>query len=146
MIKLLFRCPVVCVAVLAGLAVSPAARADSITNFQTPSGNIHCALIEGDEGGMVDCEMLAIDSFTLPLKRPADCELDWGQRFELTEDQGPAMSCYGDTVRDPNSPVLRYGKSKSAANITCTSEKSGLTCIDGAGHGFTLSRASQRFF
>lgn len=120
--------------------------ADGITMFHTPSGNIHCALIEGDEGGMADCEIIRIERFTLPLKRPASCDLDWGNRFELSEDQGPAMPCYGDTVRDSASRILDYGDSMKAANITCTSEKSGLTCTDSSGHGFTLSKSRQSFF
>ena len=123
----------------------PALSEDN-TQFRTPSGNIHCMLIDGDEGSMADCEIVSIDKFTLPLKRQADCELDWGNRFELMTEQGPSMPCYGDTVRDPKSRVLGYGKSIQLGNITCTSKKTGLTCTDGSGHGFTLSRSSQTFF
>lgn len=35
---------------------------------------------------------------------------------------------------------LGYGQSVSAHGYTCTSAEAGVTCLDGSGHGFTISR------
>jgi hypothetical protein len=124
----------------------PATAGDLIT-FRTPSNNIHCmGQAEGESGAVVDCEMVEIGRFTLQLKRPKDCEQDWGQRFSLSDRDGPTMGCYGDTVRDPSSRLLRYGKSLRIGPLTCASTKKGLTCEDGGGHGFFLSKREQRFY
>jgi hypothetical protein len=126
--------------------IQPAAAGD-LTAFRTPSDNIHClGQADGESGALVDCEMAAIERFTLPLKRPADCELDWGTRFSLSDRDGPFMACHGDTLRDPSSPLLRYGKSLRIGPLTCASARQGLTCEDGGGHGFFLSKREQRFF
>lgn len=129
------------------MAVSaPAAWADSLTPFRTPSGNIHCMLIEGDEGMLVDCELREISKFTLAAKRPADCDLDWGNRFSLAAEGKPAMGCYGDTLQAPASPVLDYGEKIGNGLLNCISRQSGLTCENQSGHGFLLSKTRQKFY
>ena len=127
-------------------AFTSPALADGLTPFRTPSGNIHCMLIEGDEGMLVDCEMRDIAKFTLPLKRPTDCDLDWGSRFTLAAEGNPQMVCHGDTVQDPSSRVLDYGQSIGSELLNCMSRQSGLTCENQSGHGFMLSKAKQRFY
>jgi hypothetical protein len=54
--------------------------------------------------------------------------------------------CAGDTVMDPNAAVLDYGHSVVSDGITCTSAKSGMTCKNAEGHGFTVARAKQQAF
>jgi hypothetical protein len=131
---------------LLAILTASAALADGVTAFRTPSGNIHCMLIEGDEGMLVDCEMREISNFTLKQKRPADCDLDWGNRFSLAAEGKPLMGCYGDTVQDPSSRVLDYGQSIGNELLNCVSRQSGLTCENQSGHGFLLSKAKQRFY
>lgn len=129
------------------LGLPPAsAKADSLTPFRTPSGNIHCMLIDGDEGMIVECEMRDIASFTLPLRRSADCDLDWGNRFALAAEGKPVMGCYGDTLQDNSSRVLQYGQSIGNELLNCISRQSGLTCENQSGHGFLLSKAKQKFY
>jgi hypothetical protein len=43
-------------------------------------------------------------------------------------------------------PILRYGRTWTWHGIRCTSRRTGLTCTNQAGHGFVLSRQSQRVF
>ena len=127
-------------------AAGPSARADSLTPFHTPSGNIHCLAIEGDEGAMMDCEIIQITRHTLTRKRPADCDLDWGSSFSVGPTGKAGLGCVGDTVMMPDAPVLGYGDSVDAGPFTCTSVKTGMTCMNAQGHGFTLSRARQQVF
>ena len=122
------------------------ARADTLTAFHTPSGNIHCLGIMGAEGAFVDCELIERDNPVPLLARPADCDLDWGQRFTISEAGPAAMACHGDTVRDPNGAVLPYGASLRFGSIACASSERGLECRNASGHGFFLSRARQALY
>jgi hypothetical protein len=126
-----------------GLVAAPA-LADGLTFFQTPSGNIFCMIATG-EAAEVRCDMLALmRSFR---ERPAECDLDWGDSFAVgAEASQGTMVCHGDTVQTPDAPVLDYGHSLELGGFRCTSETSGLTCVNAGGHGFTLSRAEQRLF
>ena len=46
---------------LAGVVMAAGtARADALTSFHTPSKNIYCIAVESAEGGIVDCEILAM--------------------------------------------------------------------------------------
>jgi hypothetical protein len=54
--------------------------------------------------------------------------------------------CHGDTVADPSAPVIPYGTQWRAYGFVCTSQTTGLTCVNSAGHGFSLSRAVQKVF
>lgn len=125
------------------LAASPAV-ADEFLQFQSPTGNIHCLIATG-EYGEARCDMIEL----MPTYRqpPPDCDLDWGAYFTvgLSSRKG-ALACVGDTAVNPDSVVLGYGKTISLGGFDCTSEKSGMTCTNPAGHGFTLSRAKQQLF
>lgn len=109
----------------------------SYARFQMPSKNIGC----GYDSGVLRCDIL---SGLRP--EPSDpCELDW-VGFAL-ERSGPADPvCAGDTVYDGSAPVLAYGESWSSGGISCESLEAGLRCKNGAGHGFSLARASSRAF
>ena len=128
----------------ASLALGGAARADTLTAFHTPSGNIHCLGLAGEGGAVMDCEIIESDAPLQP--RPAGCDLDWGHRFLVTEVTPGEMVCAGDTVRDPHGAVLPYGSSLGLGRITCTSTREGLECVNPSGHGFFLSRRQQRVF
>jgi hypothetical protein len=131
-------------AVLALGLPSGAAVADTVF-FKTPSGNIFCGYFDYDNPPMVRCD---ITRFTPTLRsRPADCDLEWGDAFEVDaeSDAGGAV-CHGDTVMSPEARVLAYGRSFAAGGIVCVSETHGLTCTNGKGHGFFLSKARQRVF
>jgi hypothetical protein len=126
--------------VLLAVLATPAAAQD-YTSFQAPSGNIHCWI----DGYGARCDILSASySFT---KRPADCDLDYGGAFFVgPQDRKGIVGCVGDTVAQPANPVLNYGSSITFNSITCTSERSGVTCTNPAGHGFTIARARQTVF
>ena len=126
------------------LALGTGAGADTLTAFHTPSGNIHCLGLVGGGGAVVDCEIVETDAALPP--RPADCDLDWGHRFLMTEVTPGERVCAGDTVRDPHGAVLPYGSSLSLGAVTCLSTREGLECFNPSGHGFFLSRRLQRVF
>jgi len=117
---------------------------DEFIYFKTPSGNIHCAWYDMDQGPEVRCD---IRNFTASFKRPSDCELDWGFAFAVgAKSSKGAVLCAGDTVISPDAKVLAYGKTFSEGGISCASGTNGLTCKNRKGHGFSLSRAKQRIF
>ena len=129
------------IAVLTLLATP--ALADDFIYFHSPSGNINCALMTGDFAG-VRCDMTDL---TRNYQRPADCDLEFGDAFEVgPNDRKGAVLCHGDTVIDPGSKELGYGASARLGAFTCTSEKTGMTCTNGLGHGFSISKASQKLF
>lgn len=111
-------------------------------SFRSPTGNIHCMIFAGDYAG-ARCDL---SKFTPSYPRPADCDQDWGFAFEVGISGRGAPICAGDTVMTQNAPVLGYGHSVSASGITCTSAKTGMTCVNAEGHGFTVARRKQSAF
>jgi hypothetical protein len=58
-------------------------------------------------------------------------------------------SCWGDpgpVVGEEQAKVLAYGRTWRFRSLRCTSAKKGLTCRNGSGHGFFLSRERSRRF
>lgn len=139
----LSRFSALCAFGLALICGLPADAEEGPISFRTPSGNIHC-LIDATGAGGVRCDIAEfIPSFP---KRPVHCDLDWGSAFAVGR-VGPALPiCAGDTVRNPRASVLEYGLELRGAGVTCNSKQSGLTCVNGEGHGFTLSRKKQSVF
>ena len=64
----------------------------------------------------------------------------------VTEVTPGEMVCETGTLQDPYGLVLNYGSSVGIGDITCMSSQQGLECVNQQGHGFFLSRASQRVF
>lgn len=124
------------------LPALPAAAQD-FQFFRAPSGNIHCMITTWD-GGSARCD---IREYTPSFpNRPGWCEQDYGFAFEVASAGSGMVVCAGDTVADPGAPVLPYGQTVSTGHITCTSQSSGMSCLNRAGHGFTVARAAQRVF
>lgn len=126
------------------ITMTTAARAED-AYFRTPSKNIHCAYDDYDGTPYVRCD---ISNFTpTAAKRPADCDLEWGDSFAIgANDREGYTLCHGDTVISTEARTLDYGHNFKRGGITCASETSGLTCKNGKGHGFFISKAKQRVF
>ena len=128
---------------------SPAStNASPDTGFITPSGNISCRYFEGDSdqapNPTLRCDIR--DHVTIRT-RPADCDLEWGDAFEISKNGTHGTEiCHGDTTFGGNLPKLEYGIAWNFHGLTCTSDVSGLTCLNHNGHGFRLSRLSQQIF
>ncbi len=115
-------------------------NAAAFTFFKTPSGNTGCAIT----GTSVRCDLLRNDAAKPP--RPASCDFEWGNSFGLDRTGRARRLCNSDTVFDPGARVLAYGSSIKRRGIKCTSRESGLRCKNRSGHGFKLSRQSQKLF
>jgi hypothetical protein len=124
------------------LHAAPVLAQDSADGFRSPTGNIQCMFFDDDAS--IRCN---IADKTTPLPpRPQDCELDWGNDFSLDEtSRRGVLMCVGDTIVG-DYPELAYGETFERGNISCVSERSGVTCTNGRGAGFALSRAQQLLF
>jgi hypothetical protein len=128
------------------LSVVNAQGFEELGSFQTPSGNIFC---------VADLDRIALISFLrCDLKentakipaRPQDCDLDWGNTFEMG-DRGKAQRlCHGDTIQNPNYKRLEYGKKWRGGGFTCDVSKVRLRCVNRDKHGFELAKAAQGIF
>jgi hypothetical protein len=134
--------------VVAGVLVLAAPGAGTggvggIEAFRTPSRNIACGFFPSNFGAptLLRCDILS----GLKPEPRRRCDGDWtGASIRLT---GRANAvCAGDTVYDPRSRILGYGKTWRRAGLRCTSRSTGLTCTNRSGHGFFLSRQRWRVF
>ena len=129
---------VISAAALAILAPSASAK---FKFFQTPSGNIACAM----GGGVVRCDIL--EHAWTPPPKPADCDVDWGNGVQVGRRDPGSFVCAGDTVFSPSNPVLGYGEKAFKNRFKCTSKPKGVRCKNQkSGHGFFLSRDDVRLF
>ena len=113
---------------------------NSNASFQTPSGNIFCNFM----GNALRCDLMSRTN--KPPKKPADCPVDYGNAFELSNKGEATLLCYGDTIADPSSPKLAYGSKWTKNGITCESQTNGLTCTNQINRGFFISKANQKLF
>jgi hypothetical protein len=121
-------------------------QAQDFRGAQTPTHNIFCQASPPDQDNPAPMLRCDIQQQASRAPRPRGCRLSWGDSYVLRP-TGPArLFCHGDTVRDDSVPVIAYGEQWRAYGFTCTSRRDGLTCVNGKGHGFFLSRASQRAF
>lgn len=125
------------------LLASPAA-ADDYLAFQSPTGNIHCAIYSWAGGAEARCDLGELTQTYR--QRPAGCDLDWGSSFYVGARGAAGLTCHGDTVIDRRNPVLPYGQAVSLGGISCVSAQTGMTCTNAAGHGFSVARAKQKLF
>ena len=133
---------VVLATAVVSLTASPADAA--LRLFQSPSGNIGCAMTSDELGVDVRCD-IGVRSWTAPPK-PASCDLDWGQGVFVAGHGKAGYVCAGDTTLHQGGR-LAYGKSIGLGHLRCTSRTSGVTCTNRSdGHGFTLSRQRVRLF
>jgi hypothetical protein len=135
----------VLVAFVAVLVPAAASGAGTVSFFRTPSGNIGCAydVGVGPRPGL-RCDIRTGLRPRPP--RPSDCDLDWGDSYELAPRGRAQIVCHGDTAILPRSHVLRYGSTWKRSGFACTSRLSGLRCRNASGHGFFLSKQhSYRF-
>jgi hypothetical protein len=128
------------------LALAPAgASALTVIQFQSPSRNIGCVLVD-DTHWFVRCD-IAHHSWPTPRKPPGFCrELDYGSGLQLAASGRASFVCAGDTTLGAGR-ILAYGRQISGGPLRCTSLTTGMRCVSRrSGHGFLLSRSSARPF
>lgn len=114
--------------------------------FTSPSGNIHCAVRPGGDGGSAICSIDQRD--WAPTPKPASCPANWADNH-VAVDQAGAVSgqCLGGVEVPPVAAVLPYGRTVTANGVSCSSAETGITCrYEATGHGFTLRRAALELF
>jgi hypothetical protein len=116
------------VALLLCLASASVAGAE-IRTFRSPTGKLGC-LYESGPRASVRCDWAGGGTRAVVVRRTGK------GRFVRV----------GDTVRDPRAPVLRYGTSRRYGRFRCTSRRSGITCENARGHGFTVSVERRRLY
>ncbi|PSB03562.1 DUF6636 domain-containing protein [Merismopedia glauca] len=118
----------------------------TIGAFQTPSGNIHCLAFKNSVTNEVNlrCDMKR-NTAQIPPK-PANCEFDWGNYFEMNAVGKANRKCVGDTVIGDYA-VLPYGKKwVIEAAFSCNVSRSRLRCVNTNNHGFELAVKKQKLF
>ena len=103
------------------------------TGFATPSRNIVCNAGPYHGGYVTVCTVFTAAT--------AKGQKLWSMRTSGRVSVGFLMANVATDY-----PVLRYGRSWSWHGIRCSSQRAGLTCRNRSGHGFVLSRKSQRVF
>jgi hypothetical protein len=130
---------VVAMALATAIAASPVEAASS-ARFSSPSRNIGCTMTST----IVRCDVIRYTYH--PTAKPASCHFAWGPSVQVTTTGKGRFRCVSDTVAGAPK-VLAYGKSITVGRFKCTSRTTGMTCVDTRdGHGFTIARASYRFF
>ncbi|MDX6523673.1 MAG: hypothetical protein QOI17_1186 [Gaiellales bacterium] len=113
-------------------------HAPACDDFASPTGNIRCFATAGF-GRYVECD---IASGLRPPQAKGSCDLDQpGLVVKATGVAAP--DCRGDPTPaglDDKIPALPYGQIWSRFGLSCTSRITGITCRNGDGHGFFLSR------
>jgi hypothetical protein len=108
--------------------------------FRTPSGNIGCLFAFGE----LRCD---ISSGLTPQPTRYVCPSVSHWAGAVLSAEGAAVpNCAGDTVVDPSSVLLAYGRTWSRGELTCLSRRTGLRCVNAQGGGFTLARAGWTTF
>ncbi len=121
--------------------IAPGASAAKFKFFQTPSGNIACAM----GGGAVRCDIQQKDWIAPP--KPSYCDVDWGFGLAVGRSGPATYVCAGDTVFSPDNPVLPYGQRQIKNRFRCTSKTKGVRCVNTKNkHGFFISRQEARPF
>ena len=128
-------------AATAMLAFAASASALSTTFFQSPSGNIGCAM----GGGFVRCD--TIEHSWSPGPKPATCEFDWGGSVGVGRKNPASFLCVSDSAFDLDAEVLEYGEHIVKHRFRCGSKQKGVRCVNRkSGHGFLVSREEVKLF
>ena len=78
--------------------------------------------------------------------RPKDCDGDYEAVAVLSpHGKGKVWDCVTDSARGQGS-ILQYGSKLSLYGITCTSRRTGLTCINLDKRGWEISKERRRSF
>jgi hypothetical protein len=115
-------------AIAAALLVAVPAAVAKDTVFQMPSKKIVCRIYDEGTGLVIRCDLFFLNDRAVRMTRHGKARL-----IHVT-----------DTIGDPKAPVLAYGRTKRVGPFTCTSRRTGLSCHNRNGHGFTVSREHQR--
>ena len=113
---------------------------NGLISFVTPSGNIGCAYapaggtdvyVPEDGGPELSCDRV----------EPSYLRFILGKAGTARK-----LSNVGDAGCCSAGPKLNYGNTWKKGKFTCVSERTGLTCTRGDGHGFFISKAKTKAY
>lgn len=128
-----------------GLMALPIVAQADVWTFATPSENIQCVVGEDFGGSDLTCTIINREGPTA-LPRPAGCASDWGHAFFMQNRGTVTLECKPLDRSKNGFDRAEYGVRGEFGGFVCQSEKTGLECWNEDGHGFFLSRRSQRVF
>lgn len=143
------RCALVLCLTLIAFGTADAAAAKSpIPGIRTPSGRISCLALP-QRPVYLYC-FIRSPTYLADLQHRCVVRdgIDW-VGWELGPTGRGTIACSGGILWSPDryEPVYRtlaYGRTWRSAGFTCASERTGLTCRNGHGHGLFVSRESWR--
>ena len=139
------------VAAFLGLAAPAASLAGTSSYFEMPSKNIVCGYFTGS-GVPTLLECGVASGLIPPAPKPAGgCRVvdPASDRVRLNPTGRTYGFCSGDVgvlAEQGRAPTLGYGQTWRRSSYRCTSASAGLTCENGSGHGFFLSRQAWHAF
>jgi hypothetical protein len=107
--------------------------------FTTPSQNISCAVVPGDQlACTIKSHSFSMATCTKPVAQvPASLR---GVRVLLgTSGSASADGCLGYTLIGSPATPIGYGRLAAGSGFVCDVEQAGVSCTAPSGHGFTLS-------
>lgn len=116
------------------LLATSAFAASGLEEFDTPSHNICCVFIAAP-GTAVHPTPDGLDEISCSRVKPKYWTVDLTALGKMTVYKHP-----GEVPGCGSSTILEYGQSKAYGDFSCTSETSGLTCVNSHGKGFKLSK------
>jgi len=106
--------------------------------FVSPSKNLWCGFITVLDGLVTGCQA-AVTVNNLP-----DCDapmITSSPAIQIQTGQPVAGYCLSQGVFNAGKRVLQYGEQITVGAVTCTSRRSGITCVERpSGRGFKASR------
>ena len=138
----------VCTAIAAAtIGLAPTSRAVYSEQFQSPSGDISCNLVNYPPfdthslaKNFVQCDIA--DHSWVPPRPPPPDRADATSTFILMRGQFPIVA-YRPGTFAAIGPMLDHDQAGSAGAITCSTEQSAMRCADvSTGHFFRVSRES----
>jgi hypothetical protein len=126
---------------ISGYGSASAHAIRSLGGFTTPSGNISCALVPGNQ---LACTAKQY-SFSVPKCSKPDKEVPESLRGlrVLLPKSGKVFrdGCLGYTLIGSPVSTISYGRLAVGGGFVCEVQEAGVSCKAPSGHGFTLSRS-----
>jgi hypothetical protein len=128
---------------IAGVPSQAQVPSTSVTHvgaFQAAGGTIGCAI----GGGTARCD---ISKRTWsPPRQPSSCKLAWGQGLSVGPSGAGHFVCAGNSTLNPTGHLVSGGVDVKTDGMTCQVRSTGVTCFDGAGHGFFIGKTGYTTF
>jgi hypothetical protein len=106
--------------------------------FVSPSKNLACGFVTVQEGQLTGCQA-SITVANLP-----DCnapQVNSAPAIDFLVGRKAAGYCISQGAFNSGTRVLQYGEQITVGGVTCTSRRTGVSCLDRqSGRGFSASR------